>query len=207
LFNSWVNNVTIHNSDSGILTEEISNVTIQNITTNGTNMAHYTVALGGVHNVLIKNLEVHNEAVHPLSFNTFSTKNVYQNCTVYNTPILDQHSGVNHQNLFDNVTVYITPDKDNSYPIFGGGGADYWKPSHAAFSTFWNLNVQVPKDQIGTKVLLNGLKDGPFANLIGVHGNANYEISYAPNPYIRFTNQEMTAIPSLYDYQLKKRIK
>ena len=207
IFNSWVNNVTIHNADSGILTEEIANTTIENITTEGKNLAHYTVALGGVHNVLIKNLQVKNEAVHPLSFNTFSTKNVYQNCTVFKTPILDQHSGLNHQNLFDAITVYIEPNSNNSYPVFGGGGADYWKPSHAAFSAFWNLNVQVPENFNSKPILLNGLKDGPFASLIGVHGNANYTISYEPNATISLTNQEMKNIPSLYNYQLKKRLK
>ena len=207
LFNSWVKNVLINNADSGILTEEIANTTLENITTEGTNLAHYTVALGGVHNILIKNLKVYNEAVHPLSFNTFSTKNVYQYCTVYKSPILDQHSGLNHQNLFDATTVYIEPNSSNSYPIFGGGGADYWKPSHAAFSAFWNLNVQVPQSFKDKTIVLNGLKDGPFASLIGVHGNATYTVSYEPNATISLTNQEMIAVPSLYDYQLQARTK
>ena len=207
VFDSWVNNVSIHNADSGILTEEIANTTIQNITTTGNNLAHYTVALGGVHNVLVKNLKVYNEAVHPMSFNTFSTKNVYQNCTVFKNPILDQHSGLNHQNLFDATTVHIKALANNSYPIFGGGGADYWKPSHAAFSTFWNLNVQVENPSKSQTILLNGLKDGPFATVVGVHGNANFEVSYEPNAYKQLINQEPSKIPSLYDYQLKKRSK
>ncbi|WP_244307299.1 right-handed parallel beta-helix repeat-containing protein [Flavobacterium fluviatile] len=206
VYNSWVNNVTIHNADSGILTEEIANTTIQNIITKGSNVAHYTVASGGVHNVLIKNLKVYNDAVHPLSFNTFSTKNVYQNCTVYKNPVLDQHSGANHQNLFDNVTVYLEPLADNSYPIFGGGGADYWKPSHAAFSTFWNLNVQVKNSTSNSPILLNGLKDGPYATLAGVHGNTPLKVSYEPNATIVGTNEEFNEIPPLYDYQLKKRL-
>src|SRR5690606_12990270 len=105
IFNSWVQDVVIHNAESGILTEEIANVTIKDIVTEGTNMAHYTVAMAAVHNVLVNNLKVYNNAVHPLSFNTFSTKNVYQNCEVFVNPVLDQHSGANHQNLFDNIMV------------------------------------------------------------------------------------------------------
>ena len=139
--------------------------------------------------------------------NTFSTKNVYQNCEVYTKPILDQHSGANHQNLFDATTVHIKALANNSYPIFGGGGADYWKPSHAAFSTFWNLNVQVENPSKSQTILLNGLKDGPFATVVGVHGNANFEVSYEPNAYKQLINQEPSKIPSLYDYQLKKRSK
>ncbi|MBC7846019.1 MAG: DUF4955 domain-containing protein [Flavobacterium sp.] len=208
IFNSWVSDVSIHNAESGILTEEIANVTIQDIVTKGENMAHYTVTLGGVHNVLVKNLKVYNNAVHPLSFNTFSTKNVYQNCEVFADPILDQHSGANHQNLFDNITVHLQPKADNTYLLFGGGGADYWKPSHGAFSTFWNINVDVTgKFDTSKPIVLNGMEDGPFARIIGVHGNQNFKLEYGPDAYIEFLNKPIQKEPSLYEYQLKKRLK
>lgn len=207
LFNSWVKDVKITNADSGILGEEISNVTVQDIITDGPHLSHYTVTLGGVHNVLVKNLKIYNKAIHPLSFNTFSTKNVYQDCEIFDDALLDQHSGANHQNLFDNITVHITPDKNNSYLLFGGGGADYWKPSHGPFSTFWNLNVQVSNPDQSKPVLLYGMKDGAFAGIIGVHGNTKFEIKYDVDPYIEFLNTPIEKIPSLYDYQLNKRLK
>lgn len=208
IFNSWVKDVSIHNAESGILTEEIANVTIEDIVTDGNNIAHYTVTLGGVHNVLVKNLKVLNYAVHPLSFNTFSTKNVYQNCEVFVDPILDQHSGANHQNLFDNITVHLQPKPDNSYPLFGGGGAEYWKPSHGAFSTFWNITVDVSGEvDKSIPIELNGMKDGPFVRVIGVHGNHDFKVKYEPDAYIEFLNQSIQKAPSLYDYQLKKRLK
>jgi hypothetical protein len=208
VFNSWVKDVTITNADSGILCEEISNVTIQDIVTDGPHMSHYTVTLGGVHNVLVKNLKIYNKAVHPLSFNTFATKNVYQNCEIFADALLDQHSGANHQNLFDHITVHITPDKNNSYYLFGGGGAEYWKPSHGPYSTFWNLNIQVENaSEITKPVLLYGMKDGPFARIIGVNGNAKFEVKYEPDAYTEFLNMSLDKIPSLYDYQLKKRLK
>ena len=208
LYNSWVKDIVITNSDSGILAEEDSNVTIQDIVTDGPHMAHYTVTLGGVHNILVKNLKIYNKTVHPLSFNTFATKNVYQNCEIFAEPLLDQHSGANHQNLFDNIKVHITPDKNNSYLLFGGGGADYWKPSHGPFSTFWNLNIQVEKPVDSAKpILLYGMKDGPFARIIGVNGNAKFEVKYDPDAYIEFINIPLDKIPSLYDYQLQRRLK
>jgi hypothetical protein len=207
LFHSWVDNVVIENSDSGILTEEIASVTINNITTIGNHFAHYTVAFGGVHNILAQNIKVYNASEHPLSFNTFSTKSVYRNCEVFNIALLDQHSGCNHQNLFDNITVYINPKSDNSYPLFCGGGAPYWKPSHGAYSTFWNINVLV-KDETNKKpVLLNGILDGPYSRIIGVHGNREFSIKYEPKPYIEKLNEAVITTPSLYDYQLKKRLK
>ena len=206
VFNSWVQDVTITNSDSGILTEEIANVTIQDITTNGKNIAHYTVAMGGVHNVLVDNLKVYNKAVHPLSFNTFSTKNVYKNCELFTDPDLDQHAGANFQNLFDAIKVHLKPKSNNSYALFEGGGANYWKPSHGSYSTFWNINVDVLEGNPDETILLDGMEEGPFARIIGINGNRKFEVKYGPDAYIECVNKSMEKIPSLYDYQLKKRV-
>lgn len=207
LFNSWVQDVVITNADSGILTEEIANVTIKDITTKGDHYAHYTVAMAGVHNVLAERVIVENEAEHPLSFNTFSTKNVYKDCIVYKKPVLDQHSGANHQNLFDNTTVYLdNSELNDSYGLFKGGGAGYWKPSHGAYSTFWNTQVILKKpNAVSNNFLLDGMKDGPHARVIGTHGNTNYKVSYEPASYISQTNEELTEVPSLYEFQLSKR--
>ena len=151
---------------------------------------------------------MYNKALHSLSFNTYSTKNVYTNCEVFKSPILDQHSGANHQNLFDNITVHIKPKKDNTYPLFSGGGAKYWKPSHGAYSTIWNINVQIVGDfDSNTEFTLNGMTEGPFARLIGIYGSHTLNLDYKPNPYIEMTNKKMTSIPSLYNYQLTKRLK
>lgn len=206
IFNSWIQDITINNAESGILTEEIANVTIKDISTEGKNIAHYTVAMGGVHNVLVENLKVYNKAVHPLSFNTFSTKNVYKNCELFTDPDLDQHAGANYQNLFDNIKVHLQPNTDNSYPLFAGGGANYWKPSHGSYSTFWNINVDVIESNSNEKIVLNGMEEGPFARIIGINGNRKFEVKYGPDAYIECVNKTMEKIPSLYDYQLKKRI-
>ena len=205
LYNSWVKDVVITNADSGILTESVANTSIENIVTNGKNKAHYSVAMSGVYNVLVNNLRVENSVIHPLSFNTFSTKSVYQNCEVMVDPVLDQHGGANHQNLFDNITVHVSPEQ-GKYPLFKGGGAGYWKPSHGAYSTFWNINVHF-LNGLGKQepVLLNGMEDGVYARLIGIRGNRKITIQYDPMAFIELTNKNLT-IPSLYDYQLKSRL-
>ncbi|CAH8296589.1 hypothetical protein EV196_11120 [Mariniflexile fucanivorans] len=208
LYNGWVKNVAIDNADSGVLSEEIANVTIKNITTTGSKIAHYTVALSGAYNVLAENINVYNEAVHSLSINTLTTKCVYLNCEVFVAPYFDQHSGANHQNLFDNVKVHLTPNEDRSYPLFYGGGAGYWKPSHGAYNTFWNIKVNfLGSIDVNKPIILNGVEDGPFARLIGVSGNQEVSISYKPEAHIEFTNTPMEDIPSLYEYQLKKRLR
>lgn len=207
VFNGWVDDVKIENADSGILTEELANVTISNVETIGTKTAHYTVTMGGVHNVLVKGLTISNRARHPLSFNTYSTKNVYTDCEVYHDPILDQHSGANHQNLFDNIRVHITMDGEmKSYPLFVGGGAGYWKPSHGSYTTFWNIRALFENGfGIEGPILLNGMGDGPNARLYGVHGNRPVRIEYGPGAIIKNTN-EKPEYPSLFEKQLEQRL-
>lgn len=210
LMNGWVRNVRIKNADSGILTDNISNVTIENILTLGRKRAHYSVAMGEVHNVLVKGLWVENKVIHPLSFNTRSTKSVYTNCIVEKQPILDQHGGINEQNLFDNLLLRIDNPIDTplEYPLFKSGGAKYWQPAHAAFNTFYNICVNfcnVPENHDQT-ILLDGVNGGVSARIIGVHGNAKIKVEYGPNAYMELTN-EKPGISSLYEYQLKQRLK
>jgi hypothetical protein len=50
------------------------------------------------------------------------------------------------------------------------------------------------------------MEEGPFARIIGVNGNRNFTVKYGPDSYSEFINQSMVKIPSLYYYQLKKRI-
>ncbi len=211
LFNGWVRDINIHNADSGILTEEVANVTIADVTTTGTNIAHYSVAMGDTHNVLVKNLQVFNTVVHPLSFNTFSTRSVYTHSEVFTAPVLDQHSGANHQNLFDDIRVHVSLDdaqrKQRRFPLFKGGGASYWKPTHGAFSTFWNISVQLDNGfDSQVPITLYGVNDGPEARLVGVHGNAPLAIEYGPDAYVEGVNHFYSSVPSLYEYQLRARL-
>ena len=50
------------------------------------------------------------------------------------------------------------------------------------------------------------MEEGPFARIIGLNGNRKFEVKYGPDAYIECVNKSMEKIPSLYDYQLKKRI-
>lgn len=210
-FNSWVKDVTIDNADSSILTESIANVTIENVTTTGSSLAHYTVQLGGVHNVLVKGLTVENPSIHPLSFNTFANKNVYLNSNVKVRPILDQHSGANHQNLFDNTQVQITlatDKKQYKYPLFAGGGASYWKPSHGNYTTIWNTQINFTNGVLSKEpILLYGMDDGPNARIVGLSANLPITLKYGPDSYQEGIGYYYNEVPSLYIYQLEKRLK
>ena len=207
LYNGWIDDVHITNADSGVLLEEVANLSIKNVVTDGTKFAHYSVQMGGVHNVLTENLHVKNVVEHPLSFNTFSTKSVYVNARVDQRPFLDQHSGVNQQNLFDDITVNVKLGDQRAYNLFAGGGAPYWKPSHAAYNSFWNIQVHFENGHESSEaVLLNGMKDGPLARIVGVSANLPIKVEYGPDPYIEGENIYYRGVPSLYYYQLQKRL-
>lgn len=210
VFDGWIRDVNFHNADVGVLSYNSANVTVSNVETTGDRRAHYSVHLGNVHNVLVEGLRVNNPSVHALSLNTQSTKCVFKNAVVTKTPVLDQHAGANHQNLFDNVTVFVDAKGDKKkpyYPIWDGSGAGYWQPGHGRFNTTWNLKVNVQggadRDEV---VVLEGLAEGPDARIVGVSGNREFEVDYYPSPYSERINVNMEDVPSLYDYQLRKRL-
>jgi len=209
-FDSWARNIRITNADSGILSYNSANLTYRDIWADGTRKAHYAVHMGNVHNVLAENITVMNPVLHSLTFNTQSTKCVYKNAEVFVSPTLDQHAGSNHQNLFDNVTLHMRAmDSDDGpvTPVFDGSGAGYWQPGHGGFNTTWNLRILITGGaHPGEVVTVQGLDEGPMARIIGLHGNREFRLDYRPAPYVENLNSELRATPSLYDYQLKRRI-
>ncbi|WP_100260659.1 glycosyl hydrolase family 28-related protein [Qipengyuania seohaensis] len=208
----WIRNVTVTNSDSGILTDDLANVTIANVRTKGDHMAHYSVHIGNVHNVLVDGLTVENPTIHALSFNTQATKSVYKDAVVWSRPSLDQHAGANHQNLYDNVTVHLTPDrkaKDGTpmFDLYKAGGAGYWKPGHARYNTTWNLKVLVDGGVApGQPVTIFAGSEGPDARIIGLHGNRPLLLDHTPEPHVEWLNKPVANAPSLYEFQRQKRL-
>ena len=209
VFDGWVRNLTIDRSDSGILTDNAASMTIADITTTGDRRAHYSVHVGAVHNVLVRDLKVENPVVHPLSINTRSTRSVFLRSVVDKDAIIDQHSGSNHQNLFDQVVLHIDPKQGKGgwqYQLWVGGGAPYWKPGHGLYNTLWNARLVMP-DTVpadATVTIGSGL-EGPGERIVGLHANRKIEVHYTPVPYIEQTGQAVDAAPSLYDYQLARR--
>lgn len=210
VFDGWVRNVTIENADSGILTDNAASLTIENVLTTGAHKAHYSVHVGAVHNVLVRDLRVENQVVHPLSLNTRSSRSVYLRATVTQGAILDQHSGSNHQNLFDNLTLHLSPRQDSdgnwTAPLWVGGGAPYWKPGHGLFNTAWNIRLVFDRGPAKTEpVRVTSGLEGPGARIVGLHANRPIEIDYKPTAHIEDTNRAIDAAPSLYEYQLERR--
>ena len=200
---SWVRNVNFRNGDSGILSDMCSNVSIENVKTFGRKY-HYAVHFGDCYNMLAKDLYIQAPVIHSLTFNTGSRSCIYTGCTVTTMPTLDQHSGLNYQNLFDNCLIYVDDPKQR---IITMGGAKYWLPSHAAFSTFWNVrfNFLFENSNMDT-IKIKGVTDSPSERLVGITGNYPIDIYYPINTYVEGMNKPNIAFESLYFYQLKKRL-
>lgn len=209
-YDSWARNLRITNADAGILSYSSANLTYLDITADGDRNAHYAVHMGNVHNVLAQNVKVMNPALHSLTFNTQSTKCVYKDAEVFVAPVLDQHAGANHQNLFDNVTLHARATASDEGPVavvFDGSGAPYWQPGHGGFNTTWNLRILIEGGAYaGETVKILGTDEGPMARVVGLHGNRTLELDYRPAPYIEMLNESLAAVPSLYDYQLRRRL-
>ena len=209
-YDSWARNIRFTNADSGILSYNSANLTFLDITSDGERRAHYGVHMGNVHNVLARNVTVLNPVLHSLTFNTQSTKCVYKDSEVFVTPVLDQHAGSNHQNLFDNVTLHTraTPSEDGPVAVvWDGSGAGYWQPGHGAFNTTWNLRVLINGGAYADEsVTILGIDEGPMARIVGLHGNRTFKLDYRPAPYVESLNVALSDVPSLYDYQLRKRL-
>lgn len=209
VFDGWVRKLTIDSSDSGVLTDNAASLTIADVTTTGNRRAHYSVHVGAVHNVLVKDLKVANPVIHPVSINTRSTRSVFLRPVVDAHAIIDQHSGSNHQNLFDAIEMHIDPKQGKDgwhYQLWVGGGAPYWKPGHGLYNTLWNAKLVLP-DSVpadATVAITSGL-EGPGERIVGLHANRKISVSYNPAPYIEGTGQAVDTVPSLYDYQLARR--
>ncbi|MGL6289138.1 MAG: hypothetical protein ACRC2H_00450 [Silanimonas sp.] len=209
VFNGWIDSLRIRDADSGILTYDSASLTIRDVRTEGERRAHYAVHLGSVHNALVTGIDVRNRVIHPLSFNTQSTRSVFHRSTVWRDAVLDQHAGANHQNLFDDVRLHVvaTASADGpAYALWDGSGAAYWQPGHGRLNTHWNLRVHVDAGATADQpVLLTGLDEGPDARIVGLSGNRRFRIDYRPTPYIEGLNERAEAVPSLYEWQLSIR--
>jgi len=203
LKHSWVRDVAVEHADSGILSSHLKNVTIKNVVAGRGRWGHYSIHLGDVYGVLVTDFKL-GPTLHNPSFNTRSRGNVYSDGYVQ-SPILDQHMGINHQNLFDNLrTRYNEPDDR----LFLSGGSDSrWGPVAGAFNTFWNIQVSV-RNASKSPVRMQPLQAGaPYARLVGMRGEKKaIEFEYGPAAYIEGKNRDGIAVESLYDYQRERRL-
>ena len=202
----WIRDVALDNADTGITLSLCSNVTVQTCSFTDKLGAHYAMQMAMGCRNLVHYVRADVKAIHTLSFNTGERGSVYTHCGL-TMPRLDQHCGINHQNLFDDVQIIHA---EPGWGLFIHGGGSEFFPLHGAFNTFWNVRLHFDDPSAHEqpiKILASSLP-APAARLVGFTGNAPVEIErYHPDPYIEGTNKPYLAVPSLYEYQLTKRLK
>jgi len=200
---SWISDVQINNADNAVLSDNSAFVSIEKIKILG-RLGHYAVHLGKTNHFLVKELLVEAEEMHSISFNTGCKAGVFTNVSVKTRPTLDQHCGLNHQNLFDRIELKgIGVEHD----IFKHGGAGYWRPTHGAYNTFWNVSLEFDSSVESPDTMrIGGITDGPHARFVGLYANRPVMLDYGPSAYQEKLNSAETSVPSLYDYQLNKRL-
>ncbi|MDM8543255.1 glycosyl hydrolase family 28-related protein [Desulfococcaceae bacterium HSG9] len=193
--NSWVRNVEIVNSDSGIIIDNSKNITIKNVVIRGRG-GHYSLMARDSDQVLFRDFEITAGSLHTPSFNTYCRTSVYTHGKISDAQ-LDQHNGMNHQNLWDDLEL---DSWLGGLWVHGGSASDI--PTHGAFNVAWNLRFN---PQQNTPARANDILDGPSAYLVGLTSSAPLMFRYGPNAYFEGFNKLNIAIPSLYEYQLNLR--
>jgi hypothetical protein len=200
---SWVRDVAIVNADSAILSDDASQTTIEDVRIAGRPM-HYGIHLGRVSGLLVRDVTIDARAFHTLSFNTYASGSVFSGVEILTDASLDQHRGGNHQNLFDAIRIRTSSEEPE---LFEHGGAGYWRPTHGAYNTFWNIQLdftdEVPAD---ARIDLGGEDEGPHARLVGFSANREIELEYGPDAYLEGIGRAGIAVPSLYQWQLSRRL-
>jgi hypothetical protein len=203
ILHSWVRDVVVTHPDSGILTKGAKNITITDVRMGQGRTGHYTIHLGyGTYGALVKDFEIA-EALHNPSFNTRVQGSVYSDGSVLD-PRLDQHMGINNQNLFDNLRTRYSSYSEQF--VDNGGAWKRWRPVAGAFNTFWNIEVGTEKAS-ERPVNIQNVEEAPNARIVGIYGSDKpIEWEYGPNAYIEGLNKTGISVPSLYEYQLERRL-
>jgi hypothetical protein len=192
---SWIRNVSIHNSDSAILSHGCKNITLDKITVTG-RPGHYTIMTSKSYGALVTRFNLLADSIHNPSFNTKTRLSVYSHGVIEKAH-LDQHRGINHQNLFDDIEI------NHAENLFAHGGAAYWGPTAGRFNTFWNIRIK----NTPANGFIGQCREAPEARLIGIVGlDSEVNFDYQPAPYVEGLNKKGISIPSLYQYQLQKRL-
>jgi hypothetical protein len=199
LLHSWVQDVSVRNSDSGIIALGSKNITVRDVDVGAGRTGHYSIQIRDSYGALVTDFLGLN-AWHNPSFQALTQASVYSD-GVIREPRLDQHMALNHQNLFDNLrTTEVNED------LFSAGGdEDKWGPVAGAFNTFWNIRIETNAPINLGEIPSRGR--APHSRLVGVRGtDAPVIFNYDPSAYVEGKNREGISIPSLYEEQLRRRL-
>jgi hypothetical protein len=169
---SWVDDVVIHNSDSGIYVQASTACTIRAVTLTayagrpdsaGVN-GHHGLSTGGSTDVLFTGFSVPKKFHHDLTLDHYPMLNVFENGQGVNLN-MDHHGGSVASNLFTNISLGA-----GSRPWASGGAAPSAMPHTGAYATFWNLRAATAIGLPGSDY--SGIPFGPLLNFVGIGTSA-----------------------------------
>jgi hypothetical protein len=205
LRHGWVRDVVIDNADTAIRVGLCSNVTLTDCRFTDRIGSHYAIQYAMSCRCLVRDFTADTKSIHTISFNTGARGSVFTHGRCVK-PRFDQHCVANHQNLFDDIEAV---EAESGFSMFVHGGGREFFPLCGAFNTFWNIRADFadPGDGKTPLVVMGSSLPGPQSRLVGLTGNAPIALErFNPQPYIEGLNRPGIAVPSLYEYQLARRL-
>lgn len=186
----WIRDVGIENADAGIILNTASKVTLENILIAGRG-GHLGIHTKDSKHILMENIRVHSNTLHPVSCTGESGYNVVMASFIRRI----RDAGCTQPSLYDGLTVQ---------------GDSTGKPmldieSHSSL-VMWNIKIHY--DHVGAMrppVYLGSLGDN--VSVVGLSSDVPVRMQSGAGGYYEGTNRpgELT-VPSLYLYQLEQRL-
>ena len=186
----WIRDVGIENADAGIILNTASQVTLENILIAGRG-GHLGIHTQDSKHILMENIRVHSNTLHPVSCTGESGYNVVMASFIRRI----RDAGCTQPSLYEGLTVQ---------------GDSTGKPmldveSHSSL-VMWNIKIHY--DHVGAirpPVYLGSLGDN--VSVVGLSSDLPVRMQSGAGGYYEGTNRpgELT-VPSLYLHQLEKRL-
>ncbi|MXW82471.1 MAG: hypothetical protein F4246_09780 [Rhodothermaceae bacterium] len=188
--NGWMRDVEIKNADAGIILNMASQVTLENILIAGRG-GHYGIHTQDSKHILIENIRVHSNTLHPVGCAGDSGYNVVTASSIGH--IYD--AGCAEPNLYEGLTVR---GDSMGRPILD---VEFYSPL-----VLWNIKIHYDHVRaVRPPVYLGAL--GDRVTVVGLSSDLPVRMNSGAGGYYEGTNWpgELT-VPSLYQYQLGKRL-
>ena len=188
--NGWIRDVEIKNADAGIILNMASQVTLKNILIAGRG-GHYGIHTQDSKHILMENIRVHSNTLHPVGCTGASGYNVVTASIIGH--IYD--AGCAEPNLYEGL---IVQGDSMSRPVLD---VEFHSPL-----VLWNIKIHYDHVRaVRPPVYLGAL--GDHVTIVGLSSDVPVRMQSGAGGYYEGMNWpgELT-VPSLYQYQLGKRL-
>ena len=185
----WVRDVQVAHADAAILVDASSQVTIQDFASIG-RAGHYGVWLGDAEHVLVTDVSVTADMLHPISVGGASYHNVFTGGQTSHLQAAS-HTG---NNLFDDLVLLRREARSRVLDHAG-----------TAPLVLWNIRMRHEEPDAMRLPAYLGAVHGS-AQIIGITANVPVTLDIGTDTYAEGINRSGIEIPSLYRYQLQQRL-